>query len=69
MTVRTLDTKTRDPKSELLQEYKRELKTLNLTLTIIGENAESSKEIMRSRAMLMAKIEELEAELSKRSEY
>jgi hypothetical protein len=61
-----LTTKTQESnsKSELLDQYKRDLKVLQLTLAIIGENAESSKEIMRSRAALIAKIKELEKELS-----
>ena len=61
-----MTTKAQEPiaKSELLDQYKRDLKVVNLTLTIIGENSETSKEMIRSRAALTAKIRELERELS-----
>jgi hypothetical protein len=47
-------------KSELLDQYKRELMALKLSLTIIGENSGRKRELILNQIYLVEKMMQLE---------
>ena len=50
-------------KAELLDQNRRDLMVLKLTLSIVGEKSEASGGLLARRASLAQKIEQLENEL------